>query len=946
MSARVIQLIAAMAMFSIIPAFGQIPSGALRFTADGQYVLVPHTDELDSISGGLTIESWVKPDASILSRGYSSIVSKQLNGTGYMTASNLLGPAPGFKAEVAGIQVTSLSQPVVPIWQHVAAVWDGRLKIYVNGRLEGVINTGPPIPNSLPLWIGSSPFGADTNFRGAIDEVRIWAVARSQAEIQSSMNQYLCGDETGLRAYWSFDEGSGQQLTDTKGRSNGSISGPEWVPGVQLTRPPDCRSVNAQTVSFVTAKKSITGVRGFVVSSGVGDFNQDGNRDLAVTSFGSNYVSVMLGNGDGTFQTAVDFPVGGTRGSLVVSYFNGDSIQDLAVANSNGNISVLLGNGNGTFRAALDSFVGGDTGTIIDYGDFNGDHSLDLLGYTNRGNVVFLGNGNGTFRAPSYPGVGGGSLTVVGYFNDDGILDVAGPGMFGSVVVHPGNGDGTFQSGIISLGGALGPSSLAVGYFNNDAIADLAMGDFEIHATRILLGNGDGTFRRGEGIPSIIFSVVDDFNGDTIADLATRGGNVLIALGRGDGTFHKRALSFPVRGSIFVGEFNGDGIKDFAWGPGDGILVALGYGDGTFQGIWSYELGGGSSTINPDQGSTEGSTAALGEFNRDGIQDLAVVLDQNRRISVLLGNGDGSFRWAFEFATGSLSTVASLAVGEFNRDGLQDLVIGSGGSVAVFLGNGNGTFQPAVNFPAADNPAAIAVGYFNGDGFQDLAVVRRGASGISVLLGNGDGTFRAPLSFDTGVPLPGVPRKRSIAVGDFNGDGSQDLVVTNAPAASISVLLGNGDGTFRAPLISNAGGIPVALAVGDFNNDRIKDLATANNSVPGISVLLGNGNGTFRMPSSIDVGSQPDAIAVGDFNSDGILDLAAGSDNVSVLLGNGNGTFKPAVDFFVGGDSLSLAVGLLSGDGCSDIAVAGSHEVLFGSRAQNHKLSVLINDTR
>ena len=182
-------------MFWLIPAFGQTPSTALRFTADGQQVLVPHTDELDLISGRLTIESWVRPDASILSRGYSSIVSKQLNGTGYMTASNLVGPEPGFKAEVAGIQVTSQSRPVAGVWQHVAAVWDGQLKIYVNGQLNGVINTGPPIPNTLPLWIGSSPFGADTNFRGDIDEVRIWAVARSQGEIQSTMNQYLCGDE-------------------------------------------------------------------------------------------------------------------------------------------------------------------------------------------------------------------------------------------------------------------------------------------------------------------------------------------------------------------------------------------------------------------------------------------------------------------------------------------------------------------------------------------------------------------------------------------------------------------------------------------------------------------------------------------------------------------------------------------------------------------------------
>jgi hypothetical protein len=233
------------------------------------------------------------------------------------------------------------------------------------------------------------------------------------------------------------------------------------------------------------------------------------------------------------------------------------------------------------------------------------------------------------------------------------------------------------------------------------------------------------------------------------------------------------------------------------------------------------------------------------------------------------------------------------------------------------------------------------VGYFNGDAFQDLAVVRF-ASGISVLLGNGDGTFRPPQLLDTGVPLVSG-EQRAVAAGDFNGDGSQDLVATNAPAASISVLLGNGDGTFRTPLIFDAGGVPVSLAVGDFNNDRNQDLAMAHRSFPGISVLLGNGNGTFVMPSSFDVGARPDAIAVGDFNLDGIHDLAVASAYVSVLLGNGNGTFQPAENFIVTGDSHSLVVGLLSGDGRPDIALAGSNRV---SRDRFYKVSVLINDTR
>jgi hypothetical protein len=291
-------------------------------------------------------------------------------------------------------------------------------------------------------------------------------------------------------------------------------------------------------------------------------------------------------------------------------------------------------------------------------------------------------------------------------------------------------------------------------------------------------------------------------------------------------------------------------------------------------------------------------------------------------------------------------------VGEFNRDGIQDLVTASGGTVGLLLGNGNGTFQPVINFPGAANPSGIAIGYFNPDAFQDLAVVASG--GISVLLGNGDGTLQAPLFIDTGVPVIGLTR-RSIAVGDFNRDGTEDLVASNAPAPSLAVLLGNGDGTFRAPLIIDAGGDGFSLAIGDFNSDRIQDLATTTSfpSPPGISVLQGNGNGTFRTPSffSLEPGGAAGSIAVGDFNSDGIHDLAAASSssvsvpfsNVSILLGTGAGTFQPPVRFLIGGlSSFSIATGRFNTDYRPDIAVSGSR---FRGLLIQHKISVLINNT-
>jgi Concanavalin A-like lectin/glucanases superfamily len=221
------------------------PSTALEFTADGEYVVVAGTKAIDMISRELTIEAWVKPSRD-LPAGYRSIVSKQLNGTGYMLATNVdvTDQTLHFAAEVGGVQVKSTSQPAFDGWQHVAAVWDGRLKLYVNGQLDGVVDAGHAIPNQLPLYIGSSPFGSETTFRGAIDEVRIWAVARTSKQIQSTMNQRLCGDERGLRAYWPLDEGLGHVVHDAAGDSNGLVMGPGWVSGVQLTTPDDCHDGN------------------------------------------------------------------------------------------------------------------------------------------------------------------------------------------------------------------------------------------------------------------------------------------------------------------------------------------------------------------------------------------------------------------------------------------------------------------------------------------------------------------------------------------------------------------------------------------------------------------------------------------------------------------------------------------------------------------------------
>src|SRR6266700_3268705 len=255
-------------------------------------------------------------------------------------------------------------------------------------------------------------------------------------------------------------------------------------------------------------------------------------------------------------------------------------------------------------------------------------------------------------------------------------------------------------------------------------------------------------------------------------------------------------------------------------------------------------------------------------------------------------------------------------------------------------------FNPQTEYVAGskNGPSGIAVGDFNGDGKLDLAVVNFGDWNIYVLLGNGDGTFQAARSvyFASGGGFPWY-----VVTADFNGDGKLDLAVSNYGDNSVSVLLGNGDGTFLAPQVTPVGLNPWYFAVGDFNGDGKLDLAVADYGCPldctsspsnTVTVLLGNGNGTFLPGPSLTVGNGPAGVAVGDFNGDGKPDLAVANLNdntLSILLGNGDGTFQPAQTFLVDSDPVYATVGDFNGDGVQDLAVANLHaltiSVLLGN---------------
>jgi hypothetical protein len=300
-------------------------------------------------------------------------------------------------------------------------------------------------------------------------------------------------------------------------------------------------------------------------------------------------------------------------------------------------------------------------------------------------------------------------------------------------------------------------------------------------------------------------------------------------------------------------------------------------------------------------------SAAGGDFDGDGTTDLALANFLTHTVSVLRGNGDGSFTPTASYAVGNGPT--SVAMGDFDGDGDLDLAVANfiDGSISVLLNNGDGTFASAVNSPlplpvipfVGANPLSVVAGDFNVDGTQDLAVAYA-LHNVSVLRNNGGGNLAVVWSTNHGG-------RGFLATGDFDLDGVPDLAVTDFGGA-ISFLAGASGGDL-APVILT-GAVPRSIVVGDFNEDGYPDLAMANSGSANVSVLLG-GIGGFAPAANYPVGVNPLSVVVGDFNGDGHQDLAVAnaSGGVSVLPGNGDGSFALPVNFSVGTDALFAVAG-------------------------------------
>jgi hypothetical protein len=703
-------------------------------------------------------------------------------------------------------------------------------------------------------------------------------------------------------------------------------------------------------------------------SLATGDFNNDGNLDVVTVNNASNTISVLLGNGDGTFRPAVSYPVGAAPFGVAVGKLTSDGNNDIVVTdNGSNNVAVLLGNGDGTFQPAVFYPVGrAPTGVTV--GDFDNDGHLDIVTANSEvvpttglpagpGTVsVWLGNGNGTFRP-------------AGTFLVGGTLPGPAPIPFG-----------------------LAPYAIAAGDFNHDNNLDLVTANYADGTVSVLLGDGHGNFGSpapyqvgsfptslavgdltGAGYADDIVVANSSFNVTTVVQSQPGAGTVSVLLANGDGTFRNASGSPYAVGiqptSVALGDFSGEGHLDIAVSDPrqNSVSVLLGNGDGTFQLSSAYP-----SAVGP-------LAVVVGEFTHDGSLDIATADQGSNTVSVFLGNGHGSF-----LTPSDLVSPIGVAAGDFNGDGNLDMAVANyaNDTVSVLLGNGDGTFQPPVSYSVGQFPIGLAVGKFNGDGILDIVVADSafslaahedvGEGMVSVLLGRGDGTFLPAKNYPVGAFAP-----YGVAVGDVNGDNQPDIVTANdgepgsTGPGSVSVLLGNSDGTFQPAVTYPVGSFPIGVALGDFNHDGHTDIVAANSAydesfsnltaIGTVSVLLGDGTGKFTPdgfstpglpPGTFAVGGlAPSGVAVGDFTNDGYPDDIVTANNatgtVSVLLGNGKGNFQPPVTYDLGSNSfpLGVAVSQLSGANSPDdivtansgyskgfsLAAPGSVSVLFGN---------------
>ena len=654
-----------------------------------------------------------------------------------------------------------------------------------------------------------------------------------------------------------------------------------------------------------------------------GDYDRDGTLDVVVVSAAG---PVLLLRGDGTGGLAAPVQVGTVLDprDVVAGDFNRDGKLDLAVASAGSDsVAFFSGNGSGGFALEAPVSIGVDA-TRLALADVDRDGWTDVVVVSQSGGKVILLRGTAAFAferfSPDFD-VAGPRAVAIGDFDRNGWLDLAVARSSGAgddtVQVFEGQANATpppFVSFVAGASVAVGgdPQDVAVGDLDRDGTLDLVTADRGAGTASVLIGDGSGGFTVTEttavgGQPERASLV--DFNGDGRLDLVVRDANpaaplVTVVPGKvapllDDTSLVSLALPASSVGvDLALGDLWQDGRTD--------VVVPL---QGTTQSVLvarntSGPLCGRTSFAGAPQAFAAGDgpvAAAAGDFDEDGVEDLVVAAQNGASIELLRGSG-GRYETILSLPMPT-APPRGVAVADFDLDGHLDVVAALGtpsiGRIQVFLGDGGGGLTPTSPLTTGENASAVVAGDFNADGAADMGVTSQSAHQVQVFLGNGEGAFFAP----TTIPLGAGAAPRALAAGDLDGNGTLDLVVAHSGLSSVSVLLGDGDGMIFTPAAGSpltVGSGPWSVAVGDFDGNGVPDLVTADNSASTVSVLLGSGGGAFGAADSFTVDGPPIAVGTLDVTGDGHLDVVAvtGADTLNLLPGDGAGGFATPATLF------------------------------------------------
>lgn len=594
--------------------------------------------------------------------------------------------------------------------------------------------------------------------------------------------------------------------------------------------------INNGTGGFQPAIIYSAPTSGEYVDLKAGDFNGDGNQDIAaIRSQFNRQLHIFLGNGAGALAPTPSMALTGSEAVMEVGNLNLDSFSDIVVSGgdsfSSRHISFVYGGGGGTYSLTFGANVL-EKAMGFSIARFNADPSPDFV-------VAFEDTTTPTqpYLQPWLAGLGGSftpgtrieppyflspSDVTTGDYNGDGFQDIAAPLSGHLVIVMYGRGDGQFQEAS-HWSVQAGARSIVSSDLDSDGKIDLV--NFQQASTNnslisVLANLGNHKFRAPKAVLWGLSQIsAADFNGDGLLDFASSRrsdsgfvSSVEVNINSADGLGPDIGVPTP-RGltQMTVGDFNGDGHKD-----------AVSSHTGTDRRIAAY-LGNGTGTLSASVAtslSVSFENVIAGKFNGDSFDDVFVVDSSSRGYS-MLSNGDGTFTTAPNFPVTLQGSIVKLQKGDFNEDGKLDLIV-SNGTVHLWLGDGTGQFARSMN--PIPNLGDVVAGDFNEDGHLDLAGFDAG--GIKGVLGLGNGQFGQEFT----MALQGSGERRSLVAADLDGDGSADLAFLHQLAATNNLVIVRSNSAtpaWEAPTFYSVGGLSgytAALFAADYNADGKIDL--------------------------------------------------------------------------------------------------------------------------